>query len=63
MMSIVNGSKDGVVEAASGIPTLQQVDAKIADARRAQSEMIKRMVVGSFAAIDRRLLHRSAVQD
>ena len=63
MMSKVNGSKDGVVEAAAGIPTPQQVDAKIADARRAQSEMIKRMVVGSFAAIDRRLLHRSPVQD
>ena len=51
------------MEAAELVPTLQQVDAKIADARRAQSEMNKRMVVGSFAAIDRRLLHRSAVQD
>ena len=56
-MSIVNGTKNGAVEVASGVPTLQQIDVKIADARRAQSEMIKRMVVGSFAAIDRRLLH------
>ena len=63
MMSTVNGTKNGVMEAAAIVPSLEQVDAKIADARRAQSEMIKRMVVGSFAAIDRRLLHRSAVQD
>ena len=63
MISKVNGTKNGVLEVAAVVPTLQQVDAKIADARRAQSEMIKRMVVGSFAAIDRRLLHRSAVQD
>ena len=62
-MSIENGTKNGVVEVVAVLPSLQQVDAKIADARRAQSEMIKRMVVGSFAAIDRRLLHRSPVQD
>ena len=63
MISKVNGRKNGVVEVAAVVPTLQQVDAKIADARRAQSEMIKRMVFGSIAAIDRCLLHRSAVQD
>ena len=63
MMSTVNGTKNGVMEAAAIVPSLQQVDAEIADARRAQSEAIKRMVVGSFAAVDRRLLHRSAVQD
>ena len=62
-MNTVNGTKNGVKEAAAMMPSLQQVDAKIADARRAQSEAMKRMVVGSFAAIDRRLLHRRAVQD
>ena len=51
------------MEGAAAILNPQQVDAKIADARQAQSVSIKRMIVGSLAAIDRRLLHRSAVQD
>ena len=63
MMSTINRTKNGVVEAAELVPTLQQVDAKIADARRAQSQMIKSIVVGSFAAIDKRFLHRSVAQD
>mgnify|MGYP004376899625 CR=1 FL=1 len=63
MMSTVNGTKNGVMEGSAAMLNLQQLDAKIADARRAQSESIKRMIVGSLAAIDRRLLHRSAVQD
>ena len=61
-MSTLNGTKNEGMQAAAAVPTLQQIDAKIDDARRAQSETIKRMVVGSFAAIDRRLLHRSALQ-
>ena len=36
MISKVNGTKNGVLEVAAVVPTLQQVDAKIADARRAQ---------------------------
>ena len=63
MMSTVNGTKNVVMEGAAAMLNLQQVDAKIADARQAQSVSIKRMIVGSLAAIDRRLLHRSAVQD
>ena len=62
-MSTVNATKNGVMEGAAAILNPQQVDAKIADARQAQSVSIKRMIVGSLAAIDRRLLHRSAVQD
>ena len=63
MMSSLKGTENGVVEAVELVPTLQQVDAKIADARCAQSDMIKSMVVGSFAVIDRRFLHRSAAKD
>ena len=46
IMSTVNGTKYEGMEAAAAVPTLQQIDAKIAGARRAQSETIKRMVVG-----------------
>ena len=62
-MSTNNRTKNGVVEVAEVVPTLQQLDAKIAYARRAKSELIKSMVIGSFAAIYPRFLHHSEEQD
>jgi hypothetical protein len=49
-----NGSKDTLVVS----PNIHEVEYRIADARRAQSEAIKRMVIGSISAIDRRFLNR-----
>ena len=54
-MTIVNLAKNEM----SGTLSLHEVDVKIASARRAQSEAIKRIVVGSISTIDRRLLHRA----
>ena len=54
-MTIINLAKSEM----SGIPSRHEVDVQIASARRAQSEAIKRIVVGSISAIDRRLLHRA----
>ena len=54
-MTIVNLAKNEM----SRTPSLHEVDVQIASARRAQSEAIKRIVVGSISAIDRRFLHRA----
>ena len=54
-MTIINLAKSEM----SGIPSRHEVDLQIASARRAQSEAIKRIVVGSISAIDRRFLHRA----
>ncbi|MEC7574754.1 MAG: hypothetical protein VXX79_09520 [Pseudomonadota bacterium] len=54
-MTIINLAKSEM----SGIPSRHEVDVQIASARRAQSEAIKRIVVGSISAIDRRFLHRA----
>ena len=54
-MTIINPAKNEI----SGIPSRHEVDVQIASARRAQSEAIKRIVVGSISAIDRRFLHRA----
>lgn len=57
-MNIENGQKIGTKDSVTVIPSVQEVEYRVADARRAQSEAIKRMVVGSISAIDRRFLHR-----
>ena len=54
-MTIVNLAKNEM----SATPSLHEVDVRIASARRAQSEAIKRIVVNSISAIDRRFLHRA----
>ena len=56
-MNIENGQKIGTKDSVTVIPSVQEVEYRVADARRAQSEAIKRMVVGSISAIDRRFLH------
>lgn len=58
-MQIRNGNTSQINSAEIATPSMFDVDLKIAHARRAQSEAIKRLVVGSISAIDRRLLHRS----
>ena len=54
-MTIINLAKSEM----PGTPSRHEVDVQIASARRAQSEAIKRIVVGSISAIDRRFLHRA----
>jgi hypothetical protein len=62
-MQIKNGKMNGTSDSVVATPSLHDIDVKIADARRARSEAIKRMVVGSVSAIDRRFLHRTTAFD
>jgi hypothetical protein len=57
-MNIENGQKNGSKDTLVVSPNIHEVNYRIADARRAQSEAIKRMVIGSISAIDRRFLNR-----
>jgi hypothetical protein len=57
-MNIENGQKNGSKDTLVVSPNIHEVEYRIADARRAQSEAIKRMVIGSISAIDRRFLNR-----
>ena len=57
-MNIENGQKNVGKDAVALLPHIHEVEYRIADARRAQSEAIKRMVIGSISAIDRRFLNR-----
>ena len=57
-MNIENGQKNGSKDAVALLPHIHEVEYRIADARRAQSEALKRMVIGSISAIDRRFLNR-----
>ena len=57
-MNTENGQKNGSKDTVALLPNIHEVEYRIADARRAQSEAIKRMVIGSISAIDRRFLKR-----
>ena len=58
-MLIKNGKTNGTNDSIVAIPSHNEIDLKIATARRAQSQAILRMVTGSISAIDKRLLHRA----
>ena len=57
-MNIENEQKNVGKDAVALLQHIHEVEYRIADARRAQSEAIKRMVIGSISAIDRRFLNR-----